>query len=127
MITQRTTTKTDVSMGKRIRAQRVTMKISQADLGKKLGVSFQQIQKYEKGINRVSAVRLQEIAEALDVTTDFLMNVKDGEQGETNKEMDELLQFLSTSQGVQLARAFMNIPTGGPRTALIVVAETMSL
>jgi len=58
---QRSAGKPDIEMGKRIRLRRVEQKISQADLGEQLGVSFQQVQKYEKGVNRVGAARLQQI------------------------------------------------------------------
>ena len=68
---QRSAGKPDIELGKRIRLRRVEQKISQAELGDKLGVSFQQVQKYEKGVNRVGAARLQQIATALDVPVTF--------------------------------------------------------
>ena len=68
---QRSAGKPDIELGKRIRLRRVEQKISQAELGDKLGVSFQQVQKYEKGVNRVGAARLQTIATALDVPVTF--------------------------------------------------------
>ncbi len=61
----------DISIGKRIRHRRISMGLSQKELGSQLGVSFQQIQKYEKGFNRVSAGRLQEIANILKVPITF--------------------------------------------------------
>ncbi|EJF93856.1 hypothetical protein MEE_01403 [Bartonella elizabethae F9251 = ATCC 49927] len=61
----------DVSVGEKIRSKRKFMGISQNELGRQLGVSFQQIQKYEKGFNRVGAGRLQEIADILDVDISF--------------------------------------------------------
>ncbi|WP_375695880.1 helix-turn-helix domain-containing protein [Bartonella sp. AC67GZZY] len=61
----------DISVGEKIRDRRKFMGISQTELGNKLGVSFQQIQKYEKGSNRVGAGRLQEIANILDVHISF--------------------------------------------------------
>src|SRR5436309_14432841 len=68
---QRSAGKPDVELGKRIRLRRVEQHISQTELGDKLGVSFQQVQKYEKGINRVGAARLQQIATTLDVPITF--------------------------------------------------------
>ncbi len=65
----------DVSVGKKIRYRRVMMRISQKKLGRYLGVSFQQIQKYEKGINRVGDGRLQEIANILNVPIGFFMRI----------------------------------------------------
>ncbi|WP_083868434.1 helix-turn-helix domain-containing protein [Bartonella queenslandensis] len=61
----------DISLGKKIRFRRKIMGISQKQLGNHLGVTFQQIQKYEKGLNRVSARCLQEIADILDVPVSF--------------------------------------------------------
>ncbi|WP_330168043.1 helix-turn-helix transcriptional regulator [Bartonella grahamii] len=61
----------DISIGKRIRHRRIAMGLSQKELGTHLSVSFQQIQKYEKGSNRVSAGRLQEIANILKVPITF--------------------------------------------------------
>ena len=63
----RTTSAIDIYIGARMRGRRVQLKISQTALGKTLGVSFQQVQKYESGSNRVSAARLLEICEALQV------------------------------------------------------------
>ncbi len=65
----------DVSVGEKIRSRRKHMGISQTELGNKLGVSFQQIQKYEKGSNRVGAGRLQEIANILDVHISFFIPI----------------------------------------------------
>ncbi|WP_330168067.1 helix-turn-helix transcriptional regulator [Bartonella grahamii] len=61
----------DISIGKRIRHRRIAMGLSQKELGTHLGVSFQQIQKYEKGLNRVSAKCLLEIAQKLEVPISF--------------------------------------------------------
>src|SRR4051795_8296778 len=61
----------DAEIGKRIRARRLERGLSQTELGQRLGVTFQQIQKYEKGANRVGAGRLQRIAEVLDVPITF--------------------------------------------------------
>jgi transcriptional regulator with XRE-family HTH domain len=58
----------DEFIGKRMRERRLELNISQAELGRDLGVSFQQIQKYEKGVNRVSAGRLFDICKALNVS-----------------------------------------------------------
>jgi transcriptional regulator with XRE-family HTH domain len=74
---QRSAGKPDIELGKRIRLRRVEQKISQAELGDKLGVSFQQVQKYEKGVNRVGAARLQQIATALDVPVTFFYDGDD--------------------------------------------------
>lgn len=87
-------------MGRRIRLRRVEIGLSQSELGEKLGVSFQQVQKYEKGANRVGASRLQQIAEALgvDVTFFYVGNSKE-------REVESLL-FLDSSFTLRLLRAY---------------------
>jgi transcriptional regulator with XRE-family HTH domain len=90
-------------MGRKIRLRRVEQHISQADLGEKLGISFQQVQKYEKGVNRVGATRLQQIATALNVPMTFFY---DGD-GKT-KEVESLL-FLDSAFSLRLLRAYSKI------------------
>ncbi|MGF7157316.1 helix-turn-helix domain-containing protein [Bartonella heixiaziensis] len=63
----------DIFIGKKIRFQRTMLGMSQKQLGSRLGVTFQQIQKYEKGLNRVSAERLKEIADLLNVPLSFFI------------------------------------------------------
>ncbi|UJM33582.1 helix-turn-helix domain-containing protein [Bartonella henselae] len=90
----------DISVGKRIRYRRKMLGLSQKQLGHSLGVTFQQIQKYEKGINRVGAGRLQEIATLLDVSISFFyadISTKEHvsyprNKGISNKEEDFLLK-----------------------------------
>jgi transcriptional regulator with XRE-family HTH domain len=65
----RSTGPIDKYFGDRLRAQRIMMKMSQEELGEKLGISFQQIQKYEKSVNRLSAAMMVSVAEILDVDT----------------------------------------------------------
>src|SRR5712664_3445103 len=89
----RTAGKAEETMGKRIRLRRVEQKMSQAELGAKLGVSFQQVQKYEKGTNRVGAARLEQIAAALDANVTFFFN---GGQDTKQREVDSLL-FLDSN------------------------------
>lgn len=90
----------NIEMGRRIRLRRVEIGLSQSELGEKLGVSFQQVQKYEKGANRVRASRLQQIAEALgvDVTFFYVGNSKE-------REVESLL-FLDSSFTLRLLRAY---------------------
>jgi transcriptional regulator with XRE-family HTH domain len=100
---QRSAGKADIELGKRIRLRRVEQQISQAELGQKLGVSFQQVQKYEKGVNRVGASRLQQIATALDVPVTFFYD-GDGKAREV-----ESLLFLDSNFSLRLLRAYSNI------------------
>jgi transcriptional regulator with XRE-family HTH domain len=72
--------KEDLQIGGRLRALRMDRGLSQDELGQQVGVSFQQIQKYEKGMNRVSASRLNQIATILKTTTDELSGFNGGAQ-----------------------------------------------
>lgn len=104
---QRSAGKHDVELGMRIRLRRVEHKMSQQELGDKLGVSFQQVQKYEKGVNRVGAARLQQIANALAVPITFFYDT-DGKHDSKGREVESLL-FLDSSFSLRLLRAYSKI------------------
>ena len=103
----------DVHVGTRIRLQRLTMKLSQSVLGEKLGVTFQQVQKYERGTNRVSASRLWRMAEILGVPVEFFFHgIKDqAESGgfAEGAETPIVYDFINSTDGVQLASAYSRI------------------
>jgi transcriptional regulator with XRE-family HTH domain len=115
----------DVDVGRRIRAQRLVRRLSQAELANKLGVSFQQVQKYEKGVNRVGAGRLARIAEVLNLPVSFFFS-----GGHTPSAADECvdsgLKFLETAGAVRLVRAYAQIEDPQIRRALIDLAEEIS-
>jgi transcriptional regulator with XRE-family HTH domain len=117
---QRSAGKPDIEMGKRIRLRRVEQKISQADLGEKLGVSFQQVQKYEKGVNRVGAARLQQIANALSVPVTFFYD-GDGK----NREVESLL-FLDSAFSLRLLRAYSRIKDQSVQRQFVVLMEAVA-
>jgi transcriptional regulator with XRE-family HTH domain len=94
----------DIELGKRIRLRRIEQNLSQTELGDELGVSFQQVQKYEKGVNRVGAARLQQIATTLDVPVTFFFYDGDGK----TREVDSLL-FLDSAFSLRLLRAYAKI------------------
>jgi transcriptional regulator with XRE-family HTH domain len=102
----------DQQVGARLRMQRMLVGMSQEKLGEALGVTFQQIQKYEKGSNRISASTLKQIAWALNVQPSFFLEdaAPKGSSG-----FDEavsgsyVVEFLSTAEGVELNRAFSSI------------------
>lgn len=100
---QRRTSEADVTLGHRIRLRRVEKQLSQAELGNHLGVSFQQVQKYEKGVNRVGAARLQQIADALEVPVMFFYD------GDNKSREVESLMFLDSSFSIRLLRAYAAI------------------
>jgi transcriptional regulator with XRE-family HTH domain len=103
---------TDIYVGSRVRMRRKMLGLSQEKLGEKLGITFQQIQKYEKGTNRVGASRLQAMSAALDVPIAFFF--PDSTPGAEGTGMQEegtafLSDFMSTSEGLELSRAFVRI------------------
>jgi transcriptional regulator with XRE-family HTH domain len=105
----------DVHVGHRMRALRIARGLSQAELGESLGVSFQQVQKYEKGLNRVSAGRLQRVAELFDVPVASLLG---GQQKKTS-EPDRTFEFLGESGAIKLLQAYARIRDAGVRQGLV--------
>jgi transcriptional regulator with XRE-family HTH domain len=116
----RSSGKPEIEMGKKIRLRRVEQRLSQSDLGEKLGVSFQQVQKYEKGVNRVGATRLQQIATALDVSVTFFY---DGD-GKT-KEVESLL-FLDSAFSLRLLRAYSKIQDQAIQRHMVSLMEAVA-
>lgn len=122
----------DAHVGSRIRLRRMMLNMSQEKLGEQLGITFQQVQKYEKGTNRVGASRLQAIATILQVPVAFFFEdapnvspiAQDGfsDSGATNYVMD----FLSTNEGLQLNRAFIKIKDPKLRKSVVDLVRSMS-
>ena len=103
---------TDVYVGSRVRMRRKMLGLSQEKLGEKLGITFQQIQKYEKGTNRVGASRLQAMATALEVPVAYFFPDDVGSQAGTGMQEEGaafMMDFLSTNEGLELSRAFVRI------------------
>lgn len=103
----------DAYVGTRLRVRRVMLGMSQGKLGQLLGVTFQQIQKYEKGSNRISASRLRQAAHALEVPVEYFYEgapspAGGGEPLESPTEAFDVA-FLATTEGFQLNRAFLRI------------------
>ena len=118
----KSTTSHDVEVGQRIRARRMAQGMSQTELGNLLGVTFQQVQKYEKGVNRVGAGRLVRVGEALDVPVSFFFGATDAGSEDTRA----ILGFLDTSYSLRLLRAFSRIPPGGVQRAVVDLVESIA-
>lgn len=123
----RSADKIDVHVGNRIRMRRMEQKISQSELGDALDISFQQIQKYEKGINRVSASAMQKIAGALDCPISYFYENAPGKKG--SGDTSEMTSFMTSSFGMQIAQAFNSLPEDGNirrslRDVIVGVAES---
>jgi transcriptional regulator with XRE-family HTH domain len=118
----------DKHVGSRVRMRRLMVGMSQERLGDALGLTFQQIQKYEKGTNRIGASRLQQISEILQVPVSFLFEGVPG--GAVNAEgVSEapspayVADFLATSEGLALIRAFTHISDIKLRRAIVELVQ----
>ena len=120
----------DIHVGTRIRLRRNMLGMSQEKLGEHLGITFQQIQKYEKGTNRVGASRLQAISNILEVPVAFFF--EDAPGGSSSDGLSEdgsatyVVDFLSSTEGLQLNRAFVRISDPSVRRKIIDLVRALS-
>src|SRR4030088_3227434 len=114
----------DVMVGKRVRVRRVQLGLSQTELGKKLGVTFQQVQKYENGANRVSSSRLYEISTALDVPIAFFF--MDSAHASLELAVAEQFDVPDLKDGIPLMTAFRQIASVAVRKSFIILVETLA-
>jgi transcriptional regulator with XRE-family HTH domain len=105
----------DVAVGARIRLLRKLRGLSQQALAEAAGVTFQQIQKYERGANRVSASMLARIASALDTPVAEMF----GDGAPASGAIDEVAALLAEPGALELLRAFTALPRGPARSALV--------
>jgi transcriptional regulator with XRE-family HTH domain len=121
----------DTHVGSRVRLRRTMLGMSQEKLGEALGITFQQIQKYEKGSNRIGASRLQRITEVLNVPVSFFFEdvpgAAAGKPGGLSEPSgpDYVVDFLSTSEGLQLNRAFVKISDPKVRRRIIDLVRSL--
>ena len=121
------TNPTDRHVGERVRMYRVKAGISQTALGQHLGITFQQIQKYEKGANRIGASRLQQISEMLNIPVAFLFNDLPGsKRNGADNLMNEFVDFLGTTLGQRLVQGFMKLRDKNVRTHLVRLIENLA-
>lgn len=99
----------DVHVGKRVRHRRWMVGMTQQQLAEKVGIKFQQIQKYETGMNRISASRLWDISEALGVSVGFFFEGLEGEHSDTNAE-NVPSDILADKEALELVRSYYAIP-----------------
>ena len=120
----------DKYVGSRVRMRRIMLGMSQEKLGEALGLTFQQVQKYEKGTNRVGASRLQQISEILQVPVSFLFD--GGPTGTTANGFSEgasptyVADFLATAEGLALTRAFTRIADAKLRRSIVELVEQIA-
>ncbi|KPH80848.1 helix-turn-helix domain-containing protein [Bosea vaviloviae] len=121
----------DRHVGSRVRMRRMLAGVSQEKLGDALGLTFQQVQKYEKGSNRISASRLQQIAKMLDVPVSFFFDGAPTGDMPTGGFSDAassayVSDFMSSSEGVQLTKAFVRIKSPKVRRRIVDLVESLA-
>lgn len=118
----------DIEVGHRIRIERLARGLSQTALANQLGVTFQQVQKYEKGVNRVGAGRLTKIAEVLGIEVGTFFGGKDMLEAEGTKESGQAspLKLLTVSGAFRLLRAYGDIEDSNLRRAIVDLVEQIS-
>jgi transcriptional regulator with XRE-family HTH domain len=125
---------TDKHVGSRVRMRRMMLDMSQTELGNEIGLTFQQVQKYEKGTNRIGAGRLHEIARILKVPISFFFEGSPREPGEPRGSRSEadaplpsyVTDFLATSDGLALTKAFMQIKDANLRRRIVSLVQEIT-
>jgi len=117
---------TDVHVGQRVRMRRNMLGITQTQLGAELQVTFQQVQKYENGTNRIGASRLQQIASALQVPVSYFFEEDaPATVAEDHELLAEFHRFMSTREALDLAMAFQKIESRELRSCLVEMVERL--
>src|SRR3984885_4261313 len=124
----------DKHVGSRVRMRRMMLGMSQEKLGDSLGLTFQQVQKYEKGTNRIGASRLQQISQILQVAVSFFFegapHLPGGARTEGMSEAPSpayVSDFLATSDGLALTKAFMRITDSKLRRRIVDLVEQIAV
>jgi transcriptional regulator with XRE-family HTH domain len=120
----------DVHVGSRVRLRRMMLGMSQEKLGDALGITFQQLQKNEKGTNRIGASRLQQLAKLLSVPVSFFFEDAPGSEpgfvGSGDDPVRHAVQFLGTSEGIALNKAFLRIRDAKVRRQVIALVRSIA-
>jgi transcriptional regulator with XRE-family HTH domain len=122
---------TDKHVWQRVRMRRLMLGMTQANLGDALGLTFQQVQKYEKGTNRIGGSRLQHISQILQVPIEFFFNGVPHERGQPHAQTDapfpqHVSDYLATPDGLHLTKAFMQIPNAKLRRSIVNLVEQIA-
>ena len=119
---------TDKHVGARVRMRRLMCGLSQTALGDALGITFQQVQKYEKGTNRIGASRLQHIAHILQVPVPFFFEGLSAASGEEAATMapSYVDDFLASSDGLSLTKSFLRIENAKLRRSIVDLVEQIA-
>jgi transcriptional regulator with XRE-family HTH domain len=134
MVAKKVPDPTDKHVGARVRMRRMMLSMSQEKLGDALGLTFQQVQKYEKGINRIGASRLFDLAQVLGVPVQFFY--EEAPAGEPQPAMadgfaekpaeNSIVEFLRSRDGLELNKAFVRISDAKARRAIVDLVRSLA-
>ena len=124
--TPKTINPTDKHVGARVRMRRLLCGMSQEALGTACGITFQQIQKYEKGTNRIGASRLQQISGVLGVPVSYFFEDAEGSNVSTSKLEDPVVAFMASSEGLNLSKNFMRVKNPSVRRKIVSLVESLA-
>jgi transcriptional regulator with XRE-family HTH domain len=132
MVAKKAPNPIDKHVGSRVRMRRMMLNMSQEKLGDALGLTFQQVQKYEKGTNRIGASRLQQISNILQVPVEFFFEGAPHLPGVSRADGDApspayVSDFLSSSDGLALTKAFMRISDAKLRRRIVDLVEQIAI
>ncbi len=118
----------DKHVGSRVRMRRLMLGLSQEKLADAIGITFQQVQKYEKGTNRMGSSRLQQIANVLQVPVRYFFEGSPGQSNPDGKSLSPayVSDFLATSDGLALIKAFMQIKAVKLRRNIVKLVEEIA-
>jgi transcriptional regulator with XRE-family HTH domain len=123
----------DIHVGSRVRFRRMLLGMSQEKLAERLGLTFQQIQKYEKGINRIGASRLFDLAQVLGVSVQFFYEEAPGGDGhglepivDDKSDENSIVEFLRSRDGLELNKAFVRISDAKARRAIVELVRSLA-
>jgi transcriptional regulator with XRE-family HTH domain len=120
----------DGQVGNRVRLRRMLVGMSQERLGELLGLTFQQVQKYEKGVNRIGAGRLYQVAQILGVPINYFYEGVIEQSAESIRNGDSstppVMEFLSSGEGLQLTLAFMRIKDSKVRKRVVDLVKSLA-
>jgi transcriptional regulator with XRE-family HTH domain len=119
----------DTQVGNRVRIRRMLIGMSQERLGELLNLTFQQVQKYEKGVNRIGAGRLFDVSRILGVPIDYFyegVGAQLGQEGFAAESAPPVMEFVSSGEGMQLSLAFMKIRDAKVRKRVLDLVKSLA-
>ena len=129
LVPKKQTNPVDIQVGNRVRIRRMLIGMSQERLGELLSLTFQQVQKYEKGVNRIGAGRLFDVSRILGVPIDYFyegIGAQLGQEGFAEESAPPVMEFVSSGEGLHLSLAFMKIKDSKVRKRVLDLVKSLA-